>query len=105
MPRDGATVFGNPPFATEKVMRTIIAFIILAVSIAEGWTVSLGSESRDFTPRVAAAACDTKGAAQCQQQLQGCMKNCNSNNNPTSCRQDCFGQFKGCKAGAGCGGT
>jgi hypothetical protein len=85
-------------------MRTFIAFIILAVSITGGLTVSLGLESKDFTPRIVAAGCDTKGAAQCQQQLQGCMKNCNSNNNPTSCRQDCLGQFKGCKAGFGCGG-
>ena len=86
-------------------MRAIIAFIILVVSITGGWTESLGLESKDFTPRIIAAACDTRSAMLCQNLLKDCLKNCKTNDNPTSCRQICLGNFKSCKTSAGCGGS
>jgi hypothetical protein len=89
----------------REAMRTIISFIILVASTTGGRTESLESVSQNFSPRTIAAACDTKSALQCQNLLKDCMKNCNTNDNPTICRQICLGQFKGCKTSAGCGGS
>ena len=74
-------------------MRTIVVLTILAIS------------SQDFSTSTMAAACNTKSALLCQNLLKDCLKNCDANNNPASCRQACLGQFKGCKASAGCGGA
>ena len=84
-------------------MRAIVVLIILAVSTTAR-ADSLGSASRDFSVRTIAAACDAKGALQCQNLLKDCLKNCGTNDNQASCRQICLGHFRGCKSSAGCGG-
>jgi|SRR5215471_9090340 hypothetical protein len=66
---------------------------------------SPGSTPHEFSTRPVADVCDTRGALQCQNQLKDCLKNCNANDNPTSCRQVCLGEFKACKASKGCGGS
>ena len=85
-------------------MRTVVVLIILAVCTT-GRADSLGSASRDFSTRTIAAACDARSAMLCQDLLKDCLKNCNTNDNPTSCRQLCLGNFKGCKTSAGCAGS
>ena len=74
-------------------MRTIVVLIILAVSTT-GRADSLGSVSQDFSTRTIAAACDARSALLCQNLLKDCLKNCNTNDNPTSCRKLCLGHFK-----------
>jgi len=82
----------------EVGMRALFALIILIGVPAEGWS----GASSDLTPRIRTAACDTKGAQQCQQQLQLCLKNCS---NQTGCRQDCVTKFQSCKVASGCAGS
>jgi hypothetical protein len=88
----------------EVAVRTIIVLVILAVSTI-GRADSLESRSQDFSTRTIAAACDARGALQCQNLLKDCLKNCNTNDNPISCRDLCLGHFKRCKTSAGCGGS
>ena len=86
-------------------MRTIIAFIVLTVSITGGWTESLGLELK--TLRLASLPPLAIPEAPCCVRilLKDCLKNCNTNDNPTSCRQICLSNFRSCKTSAGCGGT
>ena len=86
----------------NALMRTI-ALIILLVLIA-GRADSRESPG-DYSTSTVVAACDTNGALLCQNLLKDCLKSCNTSDNSKSCRQICLGQFRGCKASAGCGGS
>src|SRR5262245_34623974 len=81
-----------------SIMRTINLITLLVLTAKQAnWLES----TRDYSPRTIIAACNTRGASLCHNLLKDCLKNCNT----TNCRQVCVGQFRDCKASAGCGGS